>query len=509
MGAKSKVVVFDKFSGGEYDQLEAWNAPPNSFTAVNMLVYKTGELGVRPGLIDRTPSTLPTGVVHAFGGTPVPANDAFIVQGTAARTFDIITGTNLKTAATALTSTPSGYCDYVNWTTDVYIASPTDKIYKLTPNTGATLPVLTGLTSVGAGCISVYEGRMVAGNINGSNIYRLRWSDAFDFTSWPAANFLDVGDNWHIASLAPIRDGLVVGKQVGFWVIRGTLGSNQVVRKASNARGPVRAYDMSVDFLDRVWYHPVSQTFPSMFSGAQVFPNTHLTYTAGMPSGGSGTVPNPPPIGIAPVTGFSDGVLFVGDTDNKAAIFWNGVWTYHTFGVNVSGYVNKVGAENLVSFCDGGAVGVQPKIYLLNLGLDHPGLESATGAQQRAGDASSTSLSGSVTFPEWWSKGEEVRVAAVIVDFRKWDTGSATTNHFDLVVSALRQYDAASSTASATQSFDEAASSSSTSGTLHRKIMRFGDQGLGAGFQLAFTNVRGIAFQRIEVILDTEPVRVA
>ena len=71
-----RVIKYENFRGGEYGRVEAWNAPPNSWTGQNMIVYRTGELGVRPGLKNISPSSgLPAGKIRTFGGSPsVPQN---------------------------------------------------------------------------------------------------------------------------------------------------------------------------------------------------------------------------------------------------------------------------------------------------------------------------------------------------------------------------------------------------------------------------------------------------
>jgi hypothetical protein len=170
----------------------------------------------------------------------------------------------------------------------------------------------------------------------------------------------------------------------------------------------------------------------------------------------------------------------------------------------VSGYVASNG--QYVYLCDGGAAGAAPNFYVWDPTLDTPGIEG--GSQSRAGDDSSTALSGTLTFPEWWSQdAAEVYVRSVIVDFKSYNTGSATNNHFDLTVNALRRYQAGAAQASTTQSWDQAAASSSASGTLRREIIGYGEQGMGNGAQLAFTNVRGIAIERVTMILESQPVR--
>lgn len=497
-----KLLLFDSFKGGEFGQLGAWNAPKDSFTANNMLVNQLGELMVRPGLIKRNPSGLANGVVHGFGNTPVPLNDLWFIQGTAVRTFGS-DGTNLKTSATALAETPSQPVDWKTDTTSIVIASALDKLYRISPQGGVTLPTVAGLTgSPGASTVEVYGDRVMAGNIDGSFPYRLRFSDAANPNSWPAANFIDIGDGFGITGLYSQRQHLLLAKQSSFHVLTGVPGVNDVLRKVAAANGPLHPLHARMT-LDRLWYQHLFAAHPSTFNGSlatELFP---LDYTNSLPNqGGAGAFPLSH--GLASINVRSDGAVFVSDAGDRAALFLNGVWTFHTFGVGVSGYVASNGQN--VYLCDGAAAGATPNFYVWDPVMATPGIEG--GGQSRAGDDTSTALAGSVTFPEWWATdGAEVFVRAVIVDFRKFNTGSATTNHFDLTVDALRRYQAGAAQPSSTVSFDEAAAASSASGTLERRVFGFGEQGRGNGLQIAFAACRGIAIQRIEVVLDSEPAR--
>lgn len=497
-----KVVVFDKYDKGDYGRIGAWNAPAGSFSAENMLRYSTGELGVRPGLVERSPSGLANGVVHGFGVTNVPNRDAWFVQGTAVRVFSILAGNNLSTCSGALASTPTLPLDSVNLTTNTYVTNYGDKAYVIDPTAGTA--TCTGLTGSPSGkCIGIYGERMVLGDISGSLVNRLRFSDAADFNSWPGGNFLDVGDGWNISALAQQRQHLVVAKPNGIFVVTGVLGDGQAVRKAATGPAPVSASEAAIalDASDLFWTFGVDVGFPSTFNGARLTPQRHLQGLISSVGGAN----LPPYRGVAPLTGRSSGAVFVHHTDNEALVFLNDVWTKHTFGVDVTGYVSRQGAY--VAMCDGGGAGANPKFWMWNPDCDSPGISG--GDQMSPGDGTTTSLAGSVTFPEWWSQdGSEVTVRHVIVDFRSWNTGSATTNHFDLTVDALRRYQAGAAQASTTVSWDQAAASSSASGTLQRQVFGFGEQGPGAGFQLRFATARGIAIQRITVVLDTAPVRV-
>lgn len=509
-----KVVTYDAkdFKGGDYGSIGAWAAPPGTFSATNMFVTRLGELCVRPGLYKQNPSGLANGIVHGFGMTPWGDNDVWFVQGTAVRTFSLTAGNNLKTSATALAEVPTAPLAYDMDGLVIYIASLTDKIYKLVPATGATLPAVTPLVgSPGAGAICVYGDRLIVGRIDGSNgnrlVYNGNTADISDHTVWnPSEDFIDVGDSFGIAGLHAQRQHLAILKPRSFHVLTGVPGVNPVLRQVAEINGPTENLHSAMMFPHQIIFGGLGTTYPSTFDGSRVDQKAYLEKLTTFDQF-SGTFP--PVHGIGVTRGKDNCVTMWDGTNNSALTNRGGIWTYHTFGVDVSGYtVPVMPTDNIIAMCDGGAAGATPNFYIWNVTADSPGLESG-GQFMRAGDDSSTALSATVTFPEWHSEdGAEVYVRNVIVDFRTWNTGAANTNHFDLHVESKNLYNVVSTVASNTVSFDSAQASSSTSGTERREIFGFGEQGMGNGFQLHFTNLRGVAIKRVTVVLDNRPVRV-
>jgi hypothetical protein len=501
MASQRNIIEFKDFTGGEYDNFGPLNAPPGSWTGSNMLVYKDGSLGVRPGLYNFTPSAPApaTGLVHGFGGVGVPGADVWYIQGTATRVFSSA-GTSLVTATGALAEIPSMPVDYVNDTNKIIFSSEADKLYRLDTTVASpfTVTALTG--SPGAMACTIYGDRVIAGDIDGSFEYRLRYSDAANINSWPAANFIDVGDAWGIKSLFPQRQHLAIIKQTTFNALTGVPGSNDVLRNIATDIGNYHPLHSTM-WNDMVALLPGDHTFPALWNGTRLTVPYHLRNH--LTAGRTTAIPASHGVTWTNVDGLS--FYFLQASGNKAIAFQRGTWTYHTFGVTISGYTLKNGHGQYLYMCDGGAVGVAPKFYFWNPNANSPGIEG--GDRMRAGDDSSTALTGNVTFPEWHSPdGDEIVVRHVIVDFKKWNTGSATTNHFDLKVAMNRIYQG-TTVDSNTVSFDEAAASSSSTGTLQRRIFGFGEQQMGNGFQLVFSNIRGIAIHRIQVVIERRPVR--
>lgn len=496
-------VVFDNFKGGEYGRLEGWKAPNNSFRASNILVNLQGELMVRPGLANRTPAGVGVGTVQGFGGVGVPTADAWYVQGNTVRVFDILAGNNLDTATGTLSGTPTSPVSSVVVTNQTYLtALGLTGSYVL--NTVPATPTLTALTGApGARAITSYGDRLILGDIEGSLDNRIRFSDALNVNSWPATNFIDIGDNWGIRGMSPQRQHLVIAKQTGFYNLTGVPGVNPILRKVSNAPGPYKPLDMYVDPEDNLWFWPGGdEKFPGHYNGARSRFFTHLSNQITLSASGE-TIPAT--TGVQRTDHRFPAGAFFCSTQNKGILLRDGIWTYHDFGVNTSGFVAQDSGRVLI--CDGGGAALAPSFYIWNHWADTPGIVG--GDQMMPGDDSTTALSGAVTFPEWWAEsGAEVTVRSVIVDYRSWNNGAANNLHFDLKVTALRRYNGDGFTDSNTVSWDDSPAGSSASGTVRRRVFGFGEQGVGNGFQLTFSDMRGIAIQRVEVVLDSNAVRV-
>lgn len=494
------VVVYDDFSGGEWGSLGEFNPRKNMFSGTNMLVNRLGELMCRPGLINRTPSGTVAGVVHGFGVQGVPNKDTWYIQGTATRAFSILGGNNLSTLTGALAGTPSEPVGVCTDTNQSIIASASDKLYRIN-TVGNTVTALTG--SPGLKNVALYGDRVIGGNVSGSNAQRLRWSDAANPNSWPAANFVDVGDNWGIYGVHPQRQHLLILKQAGYHLMTGVPGVNSVLRAQINNPGPYGDTFHASGMDDLVAVLPGDNTFPALHDGTRFkqmdYLDNWLTATKALTF--------PATHGIAVCNGVNRGFYYIQNSGARCIAFHKGIWSYHNFGVTVSGYVSKQGHGQYVYICDGGAVGTAPKFYIWNPHADTPGIVG--GDNMMPGDDSTSLLTGNFDLPEWWANdGDEVIVRSVIVDYRFWNTGAANTNHFDLSVEAKNLYNVVSTVASNTVSVDSAQASSSASGTENRAIFGFGEQGRGNGFQLHFTNCRGLAVKRITVVLDRAPVRV-
>lgn len=485
-------VVYSDFSKGEYGTLGGRRAPDGSWTGLNMRVYRNGSLGVRPGLHDLAVTGMPAGTVKGIAYIPFTGKELIVVVGTSVRFVSFAQAAAVSASAGTLTATPTYPIRFSESTRSldgrVYFQNPGDGSYYATP----AAVTLTALTNDPTGfCMELYKNRMVAGG----PAERLRYSNDSVFDTWSSLQFIDVGYNYPAFQMVSHRDGLSVFAQALIWRFTGTIGSTQVLRRASSGLAISTQGDAVLD-NERVFYIPGARTAPVIFDGGTADEKSlaHLEWH----TDSAGTT-DPVSGGIA--RRYND-ILFSNYGYDRGLWRSSGAWTFHEWGVTQSGLLTRAAADKFVIASDG----TTPSLYVLDASLDRPGFTSDTYADP--GDISDTQLSGNFTLPEYWDPQlKEVRVRAVTVNFTKWNTGGLTTNNFTLTVTALDQYGGGAPVASATQSFNEAGSAATTAGVDQRAVFYFGDQGPGGGFQIALTAIRGVAIRDIVVSIETLPSR--
>jgi hypothetical protein len=199
------------------------------------------------------------------------------------------------------------------------------------------------------------------------------------------------------------------------------------------------------------------------------------------------------------------GIVATGAT-NRMLLNWDGTRSYHTWGTTIAPFARRY-EEGVVLLTDGGASGAPPEFFAWYPDLDRPGFTSDS--YSRPGDGSDTPVDAYLHFPAWVAEeGQEVNVMGLVISFTRWATGSGSTNHFDVTVDARRRYGAGNLVTSATQTFDEAGASASTSGDDVVAHLGFGDQGYGNEFQIKFTNLRGCAIRSVVAILEQRAERI-
>lgn len=479
------------------------------FHAKNLQRYRNGHIGPRAGLRAYAFTGLSSGVVHGFGWAGTTGSDLWFAQGTALRLLDSAGFTSaVQAVAGTLASTPTRPLQWVEGPSSrTYIANYGDKLYYL-DHVAKTLTAIVG--SPAAGCLTFYGDRLIAAG-NSANPNRVFYSDAAAYSTFGAGSYFDVGDaGGQIRGLFVQRGHLVIVKQDGtWWVLTGVPGVNDTLRRVTG--GGVHPWHLHANSIvglgdDRVMFVPISAGWPAAFDGARVAEKRHLDFLD------NDEVTPDSPLFVRAVRGFrNDEYAIVGGSGDsgsqgRALLYRNGVDTFHDFDQSPDAYVAS-DAQGHVFLCDGGSGGAAPKFWAWDVHLDRPAFATDTYARDKDGDAGST-FDAFLHLPEWRDPGDrEVQVRSVVVDFTKWNTGSAQTNHFEVAVDALDRLNVDGPKTSATQSFDEAAASASTSGTRARKVVTVGDQGSGLAFQVRLTQMRGVTIERVTVVCDLAPGR--
>lgn len=505
-------VTWDRFTGGEWGNLgarQAGLAPKGMFHALNMVRYRTGFLGPRWGLRDMAFTGMPVGAVSGFGWAGTAGSDLWVAQGTALRLFNTGTpGSAAQAVSGTFAAAPTRQIQSVEGPLSrTYMANYGDKLYYL-DHVAKTLWAIAG--SPAAGCLCIYGDRMIAAGTP-TNRRRLYYSDVDNFTSWPAVNFIDVG-NVEIRAVFPQRGHLVIVGQDGqWWILTGVPGINDVLRRVQGPAHPWHFYASHAAALSsgEIACVPLSSSWPARFDGIRLREDRHLEFLA------NDEVTADSDLFVKVIRGFKseEFVAFGGnppafDLRGQALLHRMDVSTFHDFDQATSAFAAS-DAQGNIYLSDGGAAGISPKVWAWSVENDRPAFTTDTYGRPVDGAATSQPQA-YLHLPEWWEPQErEVLVRAVTVDFVKWNTGHSQTNHFDVVVDAIDRYANPGPTSSAVQSFDEAPSAASTEGTSERRVFNVGGQGSGTGMQVRLTSIRGCAVRRVAVEVEIEGRRAA
>lgn len=238
----SKILAhFNDFTKGEAGWLDKTRLAAGFFTGENVMLYRDGTVGPRSGLVDLAPTGVALTSVLDLGYCNPGTTDEFVWvrDGTALRRVRVyqdgagyVSAQAWTTDATAFALALAG--DHVNYEKQITLVTiQTDKCYKLNWGAGAGAWNSAIAGSPGGGCIEIFGDQVVVGNVSG-HPNRLVFSAQANYTSWPAANFLDVGNAGNagangaprITALRKIKDQLLVFADTGqIWVITGLLGS--------------------------------------------------------------------------------------------------------------------------------------------------------------------------------------------------------------------------------------------------------------------------------------------
>lgn len=481
-------VVYDRFDRGEFGHTGAAHAPDGSYTGRNVMVYRNGLIGPRPGLklLSGTPGGTIVAMWAAQGASGV---DAFWLLSTGAvQKFNAGTGT---VSACGTASAPGSVMPQVAYAGlgVYYLTIQGVGTYKVNLSGGTT----TAVSGVGGGIdVAIVGDRLYVAN-DGTDFFTVWYSDAGDFDTFDAASYFDVGAKAGVAGLIAQKDHLAIVLQDGsWWVYRGA-AANAVLRKVTAADWhPWSLNPNAIECLtnDEILLFGPQGDWPILFNGA--------TLQEDFGAGPSGDVtPYTAASGVKVLTARRHGeALALFPSSDLMYVRRDGAWSLFS---STDAWI-ATGADfgTGVYILTNGSV-----LWTLDMRIDRPAFTSDTYA--RPGDLSSTPLDAYFYLPEYWSTpGTELRVKQVVVDFVKYTTGATGDDcGFTLDLDIFGMFDNDGSASPTAQSFS--ASSGSTDGTKERAVFNVGEQGYGAGFQVGLTGIKGVAIRAITVVAESQP----
>lgn len=486
-----KTLVYSDFSAGEFGDMSPFNAPEGSWTGTNVVVYRNGRIGPRPGLkhINTSPSPSKAGPLVGLGFSPVGGSGdtpVFFVLEDRVYFFDPVSPTLVAGGFSDLDDPiPNTNANVVLVKDsvrligdDAYITVNGSGVYKINCRDQTTTLETADPNGFD---IELYRDRMLVATAE----TRIRYSDAADFTTWPALSFFDVGAAYNILHMVEFRDSLVIFTQWGTWLFSGS-PADGTLRRISETL-PAN-YKSVVKLNDELIYVPESRSAPVIFNGS-VGDELTLKHLEGW----------------KPAVNTAYGAQSFGNRDafflaNAGGLgLWrkNGAWSKHEFGGDVGPWVTRYFDDNLLLAYPGDAT-TDPEFYMLAMNLDRPAFTTDTWA--RPGDNSTTPLSAEFSLPDYLApEGKEVRVTGVIVDFYSYDTGSTTPNNITIDVTAMLRENTDGDVTVTKTIYSNDGQFTSTSGQRCRRVFRHPGIGFGSGFRVGFTDLAGVAIERITV----------
>lgn len=501
MQSNTTTVSYDTWTGGEFGTIAPDLASQGSWTGENMVVYRDGHVGPRPGL-RRVPLTeAPTGEIQGLGFVPTSDADdpsmwfiigdkVYLFRHAGSRLAVSTTGDDLDDPI------PEG--GFVWWKESTrqllgktFIVTPDGEGYKI-GMTDQSLVDVPGMDGDGHGGkdIETYKDRLLYVQ-DGATSTRIWYSEAADYDTWPVINYFDVGASWPVGQIMEFRDGLAIFTNSGIWLLTGTLPETAVLRRVSDSLPPRNRSIVKTN--DDMFYIPNTRNAPVAYSGSSGEENMlrHLeNWKASVTSDVTGVQ----------VYGNRD-VLFL---SSASEMLWrkNNSWTRHKFSVDVGPYMTRYYDDNAM-LTDGGGPSASPQFYTLTMNLDRPAFVSDGLAAP--GDDSNTPLNAWLQVPDYFSEnGDEVRVRSVIVDFVAYDTGTTATNNFRVRVEGLARFRLPGTGQSvAEDTWTEPTDSSTTTGVRKRFVANVGQSSYNGGYRLKLLDVRGVKIDRIVVDVET------
>ncbi len=526
-----KIIDYSDFSGGEFGLLEPWRAPPGTWTGKNIVQYDNGSLGPRNGLIEVGLSASITGQVMSAGpfSRRTESNVWVLVNNAGTRTAKTIEADGTVTNLTLTDAVPAATEPVQSQVFDdiEYLSIVSNGLYKIDPDTNAFSKVAN---APGSRCFIQHGERFFSGGgdtlgfpVTPSGVQgpanRLWYSEPDDPEDWPSLNFIDVVGA--IVGLYSQRNQLVIVTTEGWWLLTGVPGVNDTLRRQIKSEFPTWPTQGTIvePSCNLAFVHGSLQQRDGEDEGEiavhslGVFTAATLEYATHMKFGsGQNIITTPPTYQAVTLRGPEDWFVQGGtDTaENRAVLYRNKAWQrieWEIAGVDLLGWCICMRRTDRLQFLTHTSNNI--RMYEWRAYNNRPAFvsDNYTGP----GDDSDTPFVAEFSLPEHHEEnGSDLGLVDIVVDFTSWDTGTTETNHFDLVPKVLRAFEDDEQVAP-TLTFDEAVGESpaTLAGKRRRKRFQGVAHGLdGTGFRLFFNNIRGVAINRVQVLVDVDGPRV-
>lgn len=254
--------VFEGWEDGEYGDKPPELASFKAYTGSNMIRYRQGLLGPRPGVAAVPISGNVSGRVWGFHApTTVNAALCMVIGNTVYRTpsdFDITL--TAVSGGPHLAATPTLVCPFtVVSSTDTFFTSPGQQSFHYDVVADTITEILWDPGGaddpIGPVAIKAYRDRLYMGGVPSGgpiDFFQLAYSEAADFTNIPAINFVSVGYDAAIYVMEGLGNNLVIGTRLSWWALVGGTPSG-TLRQIYTA-DPAGKQSTVVNYQGLLWY---------------------------------------------------------------------------------------------------------------------------------------------------------------------------------------------------------------------------------------------------------------
>lgn len=337
--------VFDEWTDGDYGDKPPDQASFKAYSASNMIRYRSGVLGPRPGLAQVPVTTNFAGRVWGFHApTTAPAALCAVIGGELYRTasdFDID-----WISVGTLDGEPTSVVPFtVVSSTQTYFSVPGQNswVYDAVGSSVVELQWDTGVTNQSIGPVSIkgYRDRLYMGGVpNGGPVtfYQLVYSEAAAFENFPAINFISVGYDSEIYVLEGLGNNLIIGTRLAWWALVGGTPTG-TLRQIYTADPPGKQSTI-INYQGLVWYWAQSYIGGPENGGENG--EARLAFT-------NGTVFDTDEYNHLALSGLKFGLalpkvdaLFFSSDEARALVRMHDAWSYLDFEIDTTGPIAGV-----------------------------------------------------------------------------------------------------------------------------------------------------------------------